>query len=204
MTNGGRRIVLVGDDSALGQALGEHLTAAGFVVTLAIPAEAASAALAADAMVIDGGDSALCAAIRLAVELPIVALAAVAVAGADAVVAKPVRLAVLVAKVEELLARRQRFAIGPWRLDAAARTLDDGGRRVRLTDKEAAILRWLCQAGGVVTRERLLAEVWGYGAAITTHTLETHIYRLRRKIEPDPAAPRLLLTEPGGYRLVYG
>jgi len=202
MMNGGRRIVLVGDDAALGQALGEHLVAAGFAVTLAAPAEAASAALTADVVVIDGADPALCDGIRLAVELPIVALAAVPVAGADAVVAKPVRLAALVAKVEELLARRRRFAIGPWRLDAAARVIEAGGRRVRLTDKEAAILCRLRQAGGVVTRERLLAEVWGYGAAITTHTLETHIYRLRRKIEPDPASPSLLLTEPGGYRLV--
>lgn len=118
--------------------------------------------------------------------------------------AKPVRLGALLARIEEALrtAAPAARAIGPWRFDAAARLLEDAaGKRVRLTDKEAAILDHLLQAGGVVGREELLAEVWGYSAAITTHTLETHIYRLRRKIEADPAHAALLLTEAGGYRL---
>ena len=76
------------------------------------------------------------------------------------------------------------------------------GRKLRLTEKEASILKYLYRAGAkAVSREELLAEVWGYNAAVTTHTLETHVYRLRQKIEPDPAAARLLLTEAGGYRL---
>ena len=54
---------------------------------------------------------------------------------------------------------------------------------------------------GVVARDVLLHEVWGYNAGVTTHTLETHIYRLRQKIEPEPGQARLLLTDAGGYRL---
>jgi DNA-binding response OmpR family regulator len=73
---------------------------------------------------------------------------------------------------------------------------------VRLTDKESNILKFLYRAGGKpVPRQILLNEVWGYNSAVTTHTLETHIYRLRQKIEPDPTNARLLLTEGGGYRL---
>src|SRR5438132_1384763 len=75
-------------------------------------------------------------------------------------------------------------------------------RRIRPTEKEAAILKYLYRTGNrTVTRQVLLNEVWGYNAAVTTHTLETHIYRLRQKIEPDPAHPRMLITESGGYRL---
>ena len=69
-------------------------------------------------------------------------------------------------------------------------------------EKEAAILKFLYRAGTrPVARQVLLNEVWGYNAAVTTHTLETHIYRLRQKIEPDPTRARLLLTEGGGYKL---
>jgi DNA-binding response OmpR family regulator len=119
---------------------------------------------------------------------------------------KPVRVGALVAAIKGILARRAppnpAIHIGKWRLDDSARVLeDDHGHRVRLTDKEAAILDYLCRADGVVARETLLAEIWGYSAAIATHTLETHIYRLRRKIEADPARAELLVTEPGGYRL---
>lgn len=118
---------------------------------------------------------------------------------------KPVRLGTLLARVEEVLTAAQDAAscrLGPWRFDIAARMLRAAdGRKVRLTDKEAAILEHLHRAGRVVGREELLAEVWGYSAAVTTHTLETHIYRLRRKIEDDPANATVLLTENGGYRL---
>ena len=80
--------------------------------------------------------------------------------------------------------------------------VDDKGKKVRLTEKETNILKYLYRAGAkAVSREELLTEVWGYNAGVTTHTLETHIYRLRQKIEPDPANARLLLTEAGGYRL---
>ena len=80
-------------------------------------------------------------------------------------------------------------------------TEDD--KKIRLTEKETNILKFLYRAGaGVVPRDTLLHEVWGYNAGVTTHTLETHIYRLRQKIEPDPSNARILLTESGGYRIV--
>ena len=81
--------------------------------------------------------------------------------------------------------------------------LDEGGGKVRLTEKETAILRYLYSAGQrPVSRETLLQEVWGYNSGVTTHTLETHIYRLRQKVEKDAATPAILVTEPGGYKLV--
>jgi len=74
---------------------------------------------------------------------------------------------------------------------------------LRLTEKEAAILRFLHRADRqVVSREVLLKDVWGYNANVTTHTLETHIYRLRQKIETDPTDARLLVTDAGGYKLL--
>ena len=80
--------------------------------------------------------------------------------------------------------------------------MDEAERKIRLTEKETNILKYLYRASGrTVDRETLLREVWGYNAGVTTHTLETHVYRLRQKIEPDPANATVLLTESGGYRL---
>ena len=96
------------------------------------------------------------------------------------------------------------FAIGPYTFKPAAKLLLDNEKRkkVRLTEKETSILKYLFRAGDrAVSRDVLLNEVWGYNAGVTTHTLETHVYRLRQKIEPDPANARLLLTEQGGYKL---
>jgi len=93
--------------------------------------------------------------------------------------------------------RRRRFRPGSKLLTT------DKGSKLKLTEKETAILRYLYRAGQkVVGREILLAEVWGYNSAVTTHTLETHIYRLRQKIETDPSNARILVTEPGGYKLM--
>jgi DNA-binding response OmpR family regulator len=92
--------------------------------------------------------------------------------------------------------------VGDVRLDPGARRVWLVGDEIHLTPTEFDLLCCLAAAQGqVLSRERLLAEVWGYGDAITTHTLETHIYRLRQKIEPDPSNARLLVTEGGGYRL---
>ena len=76
-------------------------------------------------------------------------------------------------------------------------------KKIRLTDKETAILKFLLRAGDqVIGRDILLEKVWGYNSNVTTHTLETHIYRLRQKIERGHSNAQLLVTEPGGYRLV--
>ena len=128
--------------------------------------------------------------------------------GADDYVAKPFRFAVLLARIRVQLRSHEQsenavFHIGPYEFRPAQKLLlDPAKKKVRLTEKETNILKYLYRAGGkAVAREELLAEVWGYNAGVTTHTLETHIYRLRQKIEPDTASARLLLTEAGGYRL---
>lgn len=121
---------------------------------------------------------------------------------------KPVRVPELLARLHALLAvfeasPEAAIALPGYAFHPAAKLLEgSGGARIRLTEKEAAILLYLHRAGGrAVPRAELLGEVWGYSSAVTTHTLETHVYRLRRKIEPDPQEARLLLTDEGGYRL---
>lgn len=129
-------------------------------------------------------------------------------AGANDYVAKPFSFAVLLARVRSQLRSFEQtedatFEIGPYEFRPSMKVLrTKEGRRIRLTEKETEILKYLYRAGGKpVARETLLSEVWGYNAAVTTHTLETHIYRLRQKVEPDPSNAQLLLTETGGYRL---
>jgi DNA-binding response OmpR family regulator len=95
------------------------------------------------------------------------------------------------------------FATGQFTFRPSAKLLLDSAtnRRFRLTDKETAILKFLYRAGAKsVTRPVLLENVWGYGSEVETHTLETHIYRLRQKLA-NPADGPLLITEAGGYRL---
>jgi len=129
--------------------------------------------------------------------------------GANDYVVKPFRFGELVARLRAQLrifenTEDATFAIGPYLFRPSAKLLLEDGknRKIRLTEKESAILKFLYRAAGKpVGRQILLNEVWGYNAAVTTHTLETHIYRLRQKIEPDPTQARLLLTEGGGYRL---
>lgn len=129
--------------------------------------------------------------------------------GANDYVAKPFRISVLLARIKAQLRQYEQsedasFAIGSYILKPGQKVLlDSGQERIRLTEKEAAILKYLYQAApDSVERETLLEEVWGYNSGITTHTLETHIYRLRQKIEADPANAQILLTVTGGgYKL---
>jgi DNA-binding response OmpR family regulator len=129
--------------------------------------------------------------------------------GANDYVTKPFRFAVLLARIRSQLRQHEAsedavFAIGPYTFRPSAKLLlTNKGGKVRLTEKETAILRYLYRAGQrPVSRETLLQEVWGYNSGVTTHTLETHIYRLRQKVEQDAAKPAILVTEAGGYKLI--
>lgn len=129
-------------------------------------------------------------------------------AGANDYVTKPFKFPVLLARIRAQLRTHEQsedavFSLGPYTFKPAQKMLiTEDEKKIRLTEKETNILKFLHRAPeGVVARDVLLHEVWGYNAGVTTHTLETHIYRLRQKIEPDPGNARLLLTESGGYRL---
>ncbi|MCW5692270.1 MAG: response regulator transcription factor [Pseudolabrys sp.] len=129
--------------------------------------------------------------------------------GANDYVVKPFRFAVLLARIRAQLRQHEAsedavFNIGPYSFRPSSKLLlSPKGNKVRLTEKETAILRYLYRAGQKpVARETLLQEVWGYNSGVTTHTLETHIYRLRQKVEKDAATPAILVTEAGGYKLV--
>jgi DNA-binding response OmpR family regulator len=227
---GERPILIVDDDPGLRSMLAEQLSVDGeFLAVEAGSAAEAEAAIAArsarfDAMILDvglpdGDGRDLCVRLRRnGIKMPIIMLTgsdeeADVVRGLDSgandYIAKPFRLAELLARLRAQLRIFENsedavFSIGPYTFRPAAKLLHEPqrNRRIRLTEKEAAILKFLYRAGTrPVARQVLLNEVWGYNAAVTTHTLETHIYRLRQKIEPDPANARLLLTEGGGYRL---
>jgi len=131
-------------------------------------------------------------------------------AGANDYITKPFRVGVFLARLRAHIRQHERsddavLTIGPYTFKPSLKLLveNQSRKKIRLTDKETAILKYLYRSGGrVISRDVLLDEVWGYNAAVTTHTLETHIYRLRQKIEADPTRARILVTETGGYRLV--
>lgn len=130
-------------------------------------------------------------------------------AGANDFVTKPFRLGVLLARIRAQMRQYQSsadatFTIGPYLYRPGARLLVEraNGREISLSDTENSILRLLCRAAGTpVTRQELYEQIWGFHAPLDTHTLQTHVYRLRRKIERDEGKPRILLSESQGYRL---
>jgi DNA-binding response OmpR family regulator len=221
-----RRILLVDDDAELRESLAEQLADSYATVQ----AENGAAALTAargerfDVILLDHGlpdidGREVCRQLRAAnVRTPIIMLTAHASeadtvqgldAGANDYLTKPFRLGELLARLRAQLRQHEAsedaaFTIGPYTFQPGSKMLIDRARskKIRLTEKETSILRYLCRSGEhAVSRETLLGEVWGYNAGVNTHTLETHIYRLRQKIEADPANATILVTAPGGYRL---
>ena len=120
----------------------------------------------------------------------------------------PVKASFLVqrikAQIRNFQSRSDQFlSVGSYKLYPASRILLSAhGDEVKLTDKEVEILRYLHRArGAIISREELLTNIWGYHESVTTHTIETHIYRLRQKIEINNDEAAILITESGGYRL---
>ena len=225
----GKKILLVDDDNELRSSLAEQLRLhEEFQTTEAENAKDGLEAVKTehfDAILLDVGlpdmdGREACRLLRRAgVKCPIIMLTAHDTdsdailgldAGANDYVTKPFRLNVMLARLRAQLRQHEQsedavFTIGPYSFKPAAKLMldDETNAKVRLTEKETAILKYLYRAGEkVIARDQLLGEVWGYNAGVTTHTLETHVYRLRQKIERDPSNAEILVTEPGGYKLV--
>lgn len=226
---GGKKILLVEDDEALRNSLVEQLKLyEEFDVT---PVGVGSAALQHaktqhfDLLILDVGlpdmdGRELCRLLRRGeVKAPIIMLTGADSeadtilgldSGANDYITKPFRLGVLLARIRAQLRQHERsedavFNLGPYSFRPAAKMLitAETEKKIRLTEKEAAILKYLLRSGNaVIGRDELLNEVWGYNSGVTTHTLETHVYRLRQKLEKNPSNAEILVTEPGGYRLV--
>lgn len=222
-----KRVLLVDDDAMLRSSLAEQLAADGEYAPVEAGTVADGRELARDGLyefmildvgLPDGDGRLLCRELREAgVTCPIVMLTAADTdqdtieglgAGANDYITKPFRFAVLIARVHAHLRSHEQseeavYRIGPYTFRPSAKLLlDNGGKKIRLTEKETNILKFLHRSGDIVPRDTLLHEVWGYNPAVTTHTLETHIYRLRQKIETNPGQAQILVTESGGYRLV--
>lgn len=225
----GKALLLIDDDDMLRRSLVEQLSAQDYFESVVEAADGANGINLAKGQVfdiilldvglpdMDGRD--VCRTMRGAgVRSPIIMLTAADSeddtvtgldAGANDYVTKPFRMAVLLARVRAHLRQHTQsgdaiFSLGPYKFQPAAKMLvnEEADKKIRLTEKETAILKYFFRVGNkTVPRETLLDEVWGYNAGVTTHTLETHVYRLRQKIEPDPSNAQILMTEPGGYRL---
>lgn len=222
------KILLVEDDDTLAEVLAEQLSLHDeFVLARADTARDALDKVAAekfDLILMDVGlpdqdGRETCKAMRRSqISAPIIMLTGAASdadtilgldAGANDYVTKPFRFGILLARMRAQLRQHENseaaeMLIGPYIFKPALKLLEpkNGGDKIRLTEKEGNILKFLHRAdGSAVARDTLLHEVWGYNAQVSTHTLETHIYRLRQKIETDPSDAKLLVTVEGGYKL---
>jgi DNA-binding response OmpR family regulator len=226
--NASKQILIVDGDAKARAELAREVGRLGYTVSSAPTAEAASLALArqgrADLVLIetglpDGDGRDLVGRLRRrGVLLPVILLSAAATeddvvrgldAGADDYLVRPLRIRELAARIRAQL----RVSIGREESDLQVGALiyRPSTRTAfhpflphpaRLTEKEAALLARLCRAEGrPVSRQTLLREVWGYNPNVSSHTVETHIYRLRRKIEGAQGTPPIVLSDGGGYRL---
>ena len=202
------RILLAESDDVLRASLAEQLEQEGYDVVAAGNAEDACAAAAEPlAFAIIGLGEQLAVQLReQGLSCPLLLLTDGDVPTTQESLARPFRISALLARLHALNTHHApaddaAVRIGPYTFHPSAKLLQADGRKVRLTEKETNILKFLHASSGTVPRDILLHEVWGYSPAVATHTLETHIYRLRKKIEQDPANAQILLTEGGGYRL---
>jgi DNA-binding response OmpR family regulator len=202
------RILLAEADNVLRASLAEQLEQEGYDVIAARTAEEAALAVRNGPFffaIIGLGEDAAAAMRAAGLIAPMVLLTEGEASGQESL-ARPFRFSALLGKLHALSNHHAANGdsagrIGPYTFHPSAKLLQEGARKVRLTEKETNILKFLHANAGTVPRDILLHEVWGYGPAVATHTLETHIYRLRKKIEQDPAKAQILLTEGGGYRL---
>jgi len=204
------RILLAESDDVLRASLAEQLEREGYEVTAAKDGDGVQDCLReAVSFAILGLQDGEQVAARLRVQglgCPILLLIEGEGLSAFETLARPFRFSALLARLHALNNHHApdsdaAVRIGPYTFHPSAKLLQADGRKVRLTEKETNILKFLHASAGTVPRDILLHEVWGYSPAVATHTLETHIYRLRKKIEQDPAKAQILLTEGGGYRL---
>jgi two-component system KDP operon response regulator KdpE len=220
------KILVVDDEPQFLRALATNLRGAGYEVETAASAEEALAAAGLnppDAVVLDlrlpdGSGRDVLRELRTWSEAPVIVVSAVGDenekiaaldAGADDYVTKPFAIGELLARLRAALRRagppgEPVLEVGSIRVDLDQHAVEVDGRRVHLTPNEFDLLRVLAQhPGKLLTHRTLLREVWGPAYGDESNYLHVYVSQLRRKLEPDPARPRYLLTEPGaGYRLV--
>jgi two-component system, OmpR family, KDP operon response regulator KdpE len=220
------RILVVDDEPQILRALEMSLRGAGYdVVTAPTGGDALTKAATQppDAVILDlvlpdMRGTEVCRELRTWTTVPVIVLSVVGDesekvaaldAGADDYVTKPFGVDELLARIRAALRRTEGESepvreVGDLRVDIAGREVTVGGRPVQLTPHEFTLLSLLVRnEGKLLTHKTILEEVWGHAYAAESHYLHVYVSQLRRKLEPEPARPRYILTEPGvGYRLV--